>query len=158
MKRTSRRTFMTASGMAVAGIALVPNVLTRRSGKIYDGKKLNVALLGLGNYAGILADGLQQSQYCRLAGVVTGHPQKAEAWKKKYHLPDKNIYNYDNFDSIARNPDIDLVYVVVPNSMHKEYTIRAAKAGKHVICEKPMAISAKECAEMIDACKKANRL
>jgi predicted dehydrogenase len=141
--------------MAGAGIALVPNFLTKHWGKIYEGKKLNVALIGLGNYAAILADGLQQSQYCRLAGVVTGHPAKAEAWKKKYNIPDKNIYNYDNFDSVAGNPDIDLVYVVLPNSMHKEYTIRAAKAGKHVICEKPMAISSAQCMDMIDACKNA---
>ena len=90
-----------------------------------------------------------------LAGVVTGHPAKAEAWKKKYNLPDNNIYNYDNFDSIAGNPDIGLVYVVLPSSMHKEYTIRAAKAGKQVICEKPMAISSAECRDMIDACKNA---
>ena len=155
MKKTSRRTFLRSSGVAAAGITLLPNFLTAPSGKLYEGKKLNVALVGLGTYAGILADGLQQSQYCRLAGVVTGHPAKAEAWKKKYNLPDKNIYNYDNFDSVAGNPDIDLIYVVLPNSMHKEYTIRAAKAGKHVICEKPMAISSAECREMIDACKNA---
>jgi predicted dehydrogenase len=146
---------MTTSGMAGAGIALAPNFLTRRLSKPYADKKLNVALIGLGNYATILADGLQQSQYCRLAGVVTGHAAKAEAWKKKYNLPDKNIYNYDNFDSIAGNRDIDLVYVVLPNSMHKEYSVRAAKAGKHVICEKPMAISSAECRDMIDACKNA---
>ena len=155
MRKTSRRTFLSSSGTAAAGIALLPNLLSARSGKRHDGKQLNVALVGLGNYAAILADGLQQSQYCRLAGVVTGHEAKAAAWKKKYNLADKNIYHYDNFDSIANNPDIDLVYVVLPNSMHKEYTIRAAKAGKHVICEKPMAISSAECREMIAACKHA---
>jgi predicted dehydrogenase len=98
---------------------------------------------------------LQTTQHCRLAGIITGTPSKAEDWKKRYNIPDSNIYNYQNFDEIAKNKDIDLVYVVLPNSMHKEYTIRAAKAGKHVIVEKPMAITEQDCREMIDACKRA---
>ena len=61
---------------------------------------------------------------------------KKEYWKEKYRIPDRNIYNYENMDKIADNPDIDIVYVVLPNSMHADFTIRAAKAGKHVICEK----------------------
>ncbi|WP_431215124.1 Gfo/Idh/MocA family protein [Puia sp. P3] len=72
---------------------------------------------------------------------------------KKYNIPDKNIYNYQNFDSIANNPDIDVVYVVLPPSMHKEYVIRAANAGKEVWCEKPMALTESECTAMIDACR-----
>lgn len=120
--------------------------------------KLGVALVGLGYYStDLLAPALQQTKNCYLAGIVTGTPSKAEAWKKKYNIPDKNIYNYSNFDSIANNPDIDVVYVVLPPSMHKEYVIRAANAGKHVWCEKPMAITATECQEMIDACKKNKR-
>ena len=114
-----------------------------------------MALCGLGRYARILAKGLEESQYCKLAGIVTGTPEKAETWKKKYAIPDANIYNYKNFDDIVRNKDIDLVYVVLPNGMHKEFTIRSAEAGKHVIVEKPMAISVKECQEMIKACKNA---
>jgi len=120
-----------------------------------DTKKLNIALVGLGNYAGALAYGLENSKCCRLAAIVTGHPEKANEWKKQYGIPDKNIYNYQNFDEIKNNRDIDLVYVVLPNSMHKEFTVRAAKAGKHVICEKPMATSSKDCMEMIKACKDA---
>jgi glucose-fructose oxidoreductase len=76
------------------------------------------------------------------------------SWKEKHNLSDKNIYNYQNFDSIANNPDIDVVYVVLPPSMHAEYTIRAAKAGKHVWSEKPMAVTEAECKSMIDACAK----
>lgn len=121
-------------------------------------RKLGVALVGLGKYSeGELAPALEKTTNCRLAGIVTGTPEKAEDWKKKYNIPDKNIYDYKNFDQIADNPDIDIVYVVLPNSMHAEYTIRAAKAGKHVICEKPMAMNPEECQQMIDACKKANR-
>ena len=122
-------------------------------------KKLGIALVGLGKYSEEqLAPALQETQRCKLTAIVTGTPEKAEKWKKKYNIPDKNIYNYQNFDSIKNNPDVDIVYVVLPNSMHAEYTIRAAKAGKHVICEKPMAISVKECEDMIKACKDANRM
>lgn len=118
--------------------------------------KLGIALIGLGYYStDLLAPGLQQTEHCYLAGIVTGTMDKEEVWKKKYNIPQKNIYNYENFDEIADNKDIDVVYVVLPNSMHKEFTIRAAKAGKHVICEKPMALNAAECREMIDACNNA---
>ena len=159
MKKISRRSFLLNAGVTVsattAAFALPSLISHTGKQKSYEGKKLNVALVGLGNYAGILATGLEESKYCKLAGIVTGHPAKAETWKKQYDIPDKNIYNYENFDAIAKNPDIDLVYVVLPNSMHKEYTVRAAKAGKHVICEKPMATSAADCEEMIKACKDA---
>ena len=120
-----------------------------------NGKKLNIALCGLGRYANIMARGFESSEYCNLAGIITGTPEKEKKWKEQYNIPDKNIYNYQNFDSIKDNKDIDLVYVILPNSMHKEYTIRAAEAGKHVIVEKPMALSEKDCREMIDACSRA---
>lgn len=119
--------------------------------------KLGVALVGLGNYSsGQLAPALQETQHCYLAGVVTGTPEKAEEWKQQYSIPDQNVYNYETFDQIADNPDIDIVYVVLPNAMHAEYTIRAAKAGKHVITEKPMEVSAEKCQQMIDACRENN--
>ncbi|CAN5404238.1 Gfo/Idh/MocA family oxidoreductase [soil metagenome] len=155
MRKTSRRSFLLQTGAATATLALPSFVASPFGNRIFSDKKLNVALVGLGRYAGILAEGLQQSQYCKLAGIVTGHPAKAATWKKQYGIPDNNIYNYDNFDSISKNKDIDLVYIVLPNSMHAEYTIRAARAGKHVICEKPMAISVKECEAMIKACADA---
>jgi predicted dehydrogenase len=121
--------------------------------------KLGLALVGLGNYsAGQLAPALKHTNHCRLAGVVTGSFDKAEQWMNDYSIPEKNIYSYDNFDSISNNKDIDIVYVVLPNAMHAEFTIRAFEAGKHVICEKPMAISIKQCDEMIDAAHKASRL
>ncbi|GAB3709267.1 Gfo/Idh/MocA family oxidoreductase [Spirosoma flavus] len=122
------------------------------------GRKLGIALVGLGYYSsGRLAPALQETQYCKLAGIVTGTPAKAEEWKKKYNIPQANVYDYKTFDRIADNKDIDVVYVVLPNSMHEEFVIRAAQAGKHVICEKPMAIFPKACQNMIDACKKANK-
>ena len=123
------------------------------------GKKLGFALVGLGSLSGnqIAPALFEKTKLCKLTGLVSGHPDKAKEWAKKYGLPEKNIYDYKNFDEIKNNPDIDVVYVVLPNSMHAEYTIRAAKAGKHVLCEKPMAISVKECDQMIAACKAAGR-
>jgi len=122
-------------------------------------RKLGVALVGLGNYSTTqLAPALQETSRCRLAGVVTGSPEKAKTWAAKYNLPPGNLYNYANFDTIRDNPDIDIVYVVLPNALHAEYTVRAARAGKHVICEKPMALSVKEGQQMIDACRVAGRM
>jgi predicted dehydrogenase len=139
-----------------AAATTLPSFASPYRNKLHQGKKLNIALCGLGRYAGYLAEGLQTTQHCNLAGIITGTPAKAEDWKKRYNIPEKNIYNYENFDDISKNKDIDLVYVVLPNSMHKEYTIRAARAGKHVIVEKPMAITEEDCREMLDACNKAN--
>lgn len=119
-------------------------------------KKLGVALVGLGGYSsGQLAPALLKTQYAYLAGIVTGTPEKETIWSEKYNLPKANIYNYGNFDEIAKNKAIDIVYVVLPNSMHAEFCLRAAKAGKHVICEKPMAVSVAECNAIIEACNKA---
>lgn len=121
--------------------------------------KLGIALVGLGKYAeGQLAPALQETKNCYLAGIVTGTPDKADKWKEKYNIPDKNVYNYDNFDTIKDNPDIHIIYIVLPNALHAEYVIRAAKAGKHVICEKPMAITVEECDKMIAACKEAGKM
>lgn len=121
-----------------------------------DKKSLGIALVGLGGYSsGQLAPALQQTRHCHLAGIVTGTPSKEDEWSKKYKIPSKNIYNYSNFDLIKDNKDIDIVYVVLPNSMHAEFSIRAAEAGKHVICEKPMAMNVEECDDIIDACEKA---
>jgi predicted dehydrogenase len=119
-------------------------------------QKLGIALVGLGRYSkGELAPALKETEHCYLAGIVSGSPEKAKDWRKKYDLKESNCYNYDNFDSIKDNKEIDIVYVVLPNAMHAEYVIRAARAGKHVICEKPMAVSVEECDRMIDACKEA---
>jgi len=92
-----------------------------------------------------------------LSAIVTGTKEKEQQWIDTYGIKKENIYNYDNFDEIINNDSIDIVYVVLPNSMHAEYTIRAAKAGKHVICEKPMATSVSDCKKMIQACKEANK-
>jgi len=161
----SRRKFIYNIGLTGLGIPLLSaysNCNSERSNqtKMKNSKeeKLGIALVGLGNYAtNQLAPALQQTESCYLAGIVTGTPSKIPVWKERYNIPDKNIYNYENYDSIKDNPDIDIIYVVLPNNMHAEYTIRAFEAGKHVICEKPMAITVEDCDRMITAAKKANK-
>lgn len=151
MKNLSRRFFLQNMGL---GTSLMGLASFRPIEKEAD-KKLNVALCGLGRYAGYLAESFVDSKFCHLVGIVTGTPSKADEWMKKYNIPAANVYNYQNFDAIITNKDIDLVYIVLPNSMHKDFVIRAAKAGKHVIVEKPMAVTVQDCQAMIDACKAA---
>lgn len=165
----SRRKFIQDLGIATLGLSaltLFPGFKSHdedsskeRIKKEKAAGKLGIALVGLGSYAGgQLAPALSETSNCFLAGIVTGTPAKAEKWKNQYGIPESNIYDYKNFDQIKNNPDIDIVYVVLPNSMHAEYVIRAAQAGKHVICEKPMAITVEDCDKMIAACKKAKRM
>jgi len=149
---SSRREFLQVTALAAGALALPSFSISRRRNQ----EKIGVALVGLGYYSTqVLAPALQLTEHCRLAGIVTGTPAKAERWKEQYGIPEKNIYNYETFDEIADNPDIDVIYIVLPPSMHAEYSIRAAQAGKHVWCEKPMALTVKECQSMIDAADKA---
>ena len=163
--RLSRRTFLASTGATLmaspstvegsaAPAVQVPNV------KLPDapGKKVGFALVGLGNLAiNQLMPAFARSQGAQLVGFVSGRPDKARHLAKVYGVDDKNIYTYDNYDSIASNPAIDVIYIVLPNSMHAEYTVRALKAGKHVLCEKPMANTPQDCERMIAAAKAANR-
>jgi predicted dehydrogenase len=121
-------------------------------------RKLGYAMVGLGYYAmNVIMPQFKNCQRSRLAAVVSGDPEKAKRVAAEYGLPASGIYNYQNYDSIRDNPDVDVIYVCLPNSMHAEYTIRGAKAGKHMMCEKPMAISSTECQAMIAACKNAGK-
>ena len=138
------------------GLAALSLPLINSLPKPEEDKKLGIALVGLGRYATYqLAPALQNTKHCKLTAIVTGTPEKAEKWSKDYNIPEKNIYNYETFDQLKDNPEVDIIYIVLPNFMHAEYTIRAAKAGKHVICEKPMAMSVAEGKTMVEACKKA---
>lgn len=164
----SRRDFLIKLGhdafsvAAVGGLAACTQQKNKseQSMKQQDNSgKLGIALVGLGKYStDQLAPALEETEHCYLAGIVTGTPEKADKWKRKYNIPEKNIYNYINFNEIATNPEIDIVYVVLPNAMHREYVVRAAEAGKHVICEKPMALTVGQCDDMINACNKAQRM
>lgn len=148
----TRRRFVGRLAVGAAGVVMGQTALAK-AGPAKKKDRLGVALVGLGYYStDVLAPALQLTSKCYLAGVVSGTPDKIETWQKRYRLPDTNVYSYDHFDTIANNPAIDVVYVVLPPSLHAEYSIRAAKAGKHVWCEKPMAPSVRECEAMIRAC------
>ena len=163
MSSTSRRDFLRVSALAVAGAPLVrplvPSLAHRATPTTSrQEKKLGFALVGLGSLStNQIAPALQKTKHCRLAGIVTGTPAKAEKWKAQYGIPDRSIYNYDTIERIADNKDVDVVYVVTPNALHARDTIKAAKAGKHVLCEKPMEVSTARCQEMIAAVKAAGR-
>ena len=148
----SRRTFL-KNAVTLAAAPQLTSPLLSSSNK----KKLGYALVGLGRLStNQIAPALAKCEYSELVGIVTGSPEKAEKWTKQYGIKPNNVFDYRNFDSIANSPDIDVVYIVLPNSMHEEFTIRAARAGKHVLCEKPMALTSDEAREMIAECKKAN--
>ncbi len=146
-----RRPFLATLGAAAAAVST-------RAYAQEEGKKLGWALVGLGSLSTHqLAPAFSKTEHCRLSAIVTGTPAKAEEWKKKYGIPDSHVYDYETFDRIAENPDVDVVYIVLPNSMHEEFTVRAAKAGKHVFCEKPMANTVEECRRMMAAVKEAGK-
>lgn len=153
----SRRHFLQKITASALAIPLVPALAAEKSPQPpYQGPMLRVAIMGLGSYGTRVAEAMQSCKMAKLVGVISGTPSKIKDWQAKYGIPEKNCYNYENFDKIKDNKDIDAVYVITPNALHKPQAIRVAKAGKHVICEKPMSLNASEGQEMVDACKKAN--
>jgi predicted dehydrogenase len=150
----SRRIFLQQLSVALvlpALPAIGKDVLT-----IPQGPVLKVAIMGLGSYGTRVAEAMLSCKRAKLTGVISGTPSKIKNWQAKYGIAEKNCYNYETFDQIKNNPDIDAVYIITPNALHHPQAIRVAQAGKHVICEKPMALNAMEGLEMVTACKKAN--
>src|SRR6478609_3079165 len=155
----SRRDFLRKMAAATIAVPFLPQPGSANKSlynKPYDGPVLRVAIMGLGSYGTRVAEAMKDCKKAKLVGVISGTPSKVTSWQSKYNIPEKNCYNYENFDNIKNNPDIDAVYVITPNGLHHDQVIRVAKAGKHVISEKPMALNAKQGQEMVDACKKAN--
>jgi len=156
---TSRRDFLEKIAVSAIGLPFLSfanSACTENASVVADGPVLRVAIMGLGSYGTRVAEAMQSCTRAKLTGVISGTPSKIKKWQSKYNIPEKNCYNYENFDNIKNNPDIDAVYVITPNGLHKDQAIRVANAGKHVICEKPMAVNAKDGQEMVDACKAAN--
>jgi predicted dehydrogenase len=143
----SRRDFLQKLTAPFIALPFLPSVGSANDyfyDQPYQGPVLRVAILGLGSYATRVADAMQSCKTAKLVGAISGTPSKLTNWQSKYGIPEKNCYNYENFDNVKNNPDIDAVYVITPNALHREQVIRVAKAGKHAICEKPMAVNAKE--------------
>lgn len=158
----TRRGFLTRVGAGVVAANVSGAFLGRAVAqlKVPDppGKKLGWAVVGLGSLAiNQILPAFSQCDKSRVVALVSGHRDKAEKLAARYNVNPKNIYNYQNYDSIKDNPEVDIIYIVLPNSMHAEYTVRGLQAGKHVLSEKPMAINPGECQQMIDAGRKANR-
>jgi predicted dehydrogenase len=150
MTSFTRRDFAKLGAMGLAA-RFVPALNAQASGK-----KIGYAVIGLGRIADHFMRGSLPTTNSQITALVSGHRDKADRVAAQYNIPASSIYNYENFDQIAHNPAVDAVYVALPNSMHAEYTIRAAKAGKHVLCEKPMATNVADCEQMIAACKAAH--
>lgn len=157
----NRRDLVLAAGGALAAGALGGAAWARPAEGAAEGapeRKLGYAVVGLGSYGlGVIIPQFANCRHSRLVALVSGDPAKARRVAAQYGVLEKNIYDYQNYDRIRDNPDIDIVYVCLPVAMHAEYTIRAAKAGKHVLCEKPMAVSPAECEAMIAACRQAGK-
>jgi glucose-fructose oxidoreductase len=157
--RASRRDFIVGAllgGVATAtGVRCAPAPAPSKPPRARRPKrKLGVALLGLGQYSEQqLGPALKLTQHCALRGLVTGSPHKIEPWQKEYDIAGSAVYDYASLPRIRDNPAIDVVYVVTPTALHAKYAIMAAEAGKHVWCEKPMAMNVQECRSIIDACR-----
>ena len=123
--------------------------------KTADGPILRVALMGLGGYCDRVAKAIQACPRVKITGLISGTPTKLAAWGSKYQVPESSRYSYETVDQIKANQEIDAVYITTPNALHKDNVIQIARAGKHVIVEKPMALNAKEGKEMVDYCKTA---
>jgi predicted dehydrogenase len=147
----NRRFFTKLSAMAIAG-----SRLEAPASQAGSEQRLGIAPVGLGSIAGVFMDAVGKTKNARLAGFVTGHPEeKGRKFAAQYGVSANAIYTYESMKQIRDNREIGAVYIALPNSMHCEYTVLAAEAGKHVVCEKPMAISSAECRRMIDACRQA---
>ena len=151
MPRISRRRFLQLAGSGLL-VAQSPYLLAQPTKK-----KLGIALLGLGNYStNLLAPALQHTKHCELRGIITGTESKIPKWQRQHGIKESNVYTYRTMDDIVNNDDIDVIYVVTPTGTHKDFAVKAANTGKHVWCEKPMAMDSEECQAIIDACNKNN--
>ena len=120
-------------------------------------ERVGFAIVGLGRLSiDQILPAFGKSKLCKPVALVSGDPAKAQKIAAQYGIKPSSCYSYANYDAIAQNPDVKVIYIVLPNSMHLEYTVRGAKAGKHILSEKPMAVSSAECEKMISACKAAN--
>ena len=148
----TRRQFARRGTMSMVGAGMLRGVpLLGQPGE----RRVGYAMIGLGGIAKHFGGGVKESQSSKITGLVSGDRAKAEQWAQEYGVPKDAIYSYEDMDRMRDNKAIDAVYVALPNSMHAEYTERSAKAGKHVLCEKPMSTTVDDAKRMIAACEQA---
>lgn len=153
----TRREFTLSAG-ALAASPFLGSAHSGQDTSPANGRKLRYCIVGLGHISmDHFMPACKMSQSSQVTALVSGDRKKAEAQAAQYGIQAESIYNYKNYDEIGDSSDIDAVYIALPNSMHTEYTIRAANAGKHVLCEKPMATTVKDCQAMINACRAASK-
>jgi predicted dehydrogenase len=151
MVKMDRRSFTRLSTLALAATRL-PSFAQPPAAV----KPVGYAAIGLGTISDIFMRACAKTQTAKITALVTGHPEtKGKRYAAMFGIPETSIYTYETYDRLRDNKDVEAVYVGLPNSMHREYTVRAAQMGKHVLCEKPMAISSAECNQMISACRTA---
>ena len=180
---SSRRRFLRGATTALAAASLAPLAAAQSSGKpnaqdaIHlpelhadteapdktpgpfeaPSQRTGFAVVGLGTLAlDQILPAFGKSKYCRVTALVSGDRDKSKKIAAQYGIPERSLYDYKTYDQLAQNPDVQAIYIVLPNSLHAEFVLRGAKAGKHILCEKPMATNAKDCERMIAACKAAN--
>ncbi len=135
---------------ATEGAEKVPGPMEARD------QRTGFAVVGLGRLTlGEILPAMGKSKYCKPVALVSGDRAKAMKIAAQYGIKESALYDYTTYDQLAQNPEVQVIYIVLPNSMHAEYTVRGAKAGKHILCEKPMATTAKDCERMIAACDAA---
>src|SRR6266404_2207749 len=161
-KEITRRGFITRVGQGLVAANLAGTFLKSAAAEVQvpdpPGKKLGWAIVGLGSLAiNQILPAFAKCEKSRVVALVSGHPDKANKLALRYGVNAKNIYNYQNYDSIRDNAEVDVIYIVLPNGMHAEYTVRGLQAGKHVLSEKRMANTPDDCQKMIDAGRKAGR-
>ncbi|UQN09865.1 Gfo/Idh/MocA family protein [Deinococcus sp. QL22] len=119
-------------------------------------KRVGLAIVGLGKLsAEELIPAIRTSKHTRVAALVTSDLEEGHAFARAFDLTDEDVYSYDDFESLKNREDVDGVYIVLPNSLHRDYTERAARMGKHVLCEKPLSVNAADAQAMVDACRAA---
>jgi Oxidoreductase family, NAD-binding Rossmann fold/Oxidoreductase family, C-terminal alpha/beta domain len=164
-----RRVFLAASGATVLTSStmqakslppLAPPDKQSADAKIPDAPKKQAgwAIVGLGKLAlEEVLPAFAHAKRSKPVALVSGHPDKAKKVAEAFSIDAKNIYDYKNYDMLRDNPAVDVIYIILPNSMHAEYTVRGLKAGKNVLCEKPLAASVTEAEQMIAAAKSAKK-
>jgi predicted dehydrogenase len=115
-------------------------------------RRVRYAVVGLGHIAqAAVLPAFKNAGNSELAALVSDDPVKRRVLGRKYGV--ERSYDYAHYEDCLRSGEVDAVYIALPNHLHREYAVRAAAAGVHVLCEKPMAVTERECRAMIDACR-----